>query len=739
MASPELFAPVRIRKVAAHVHKQIQGTAAIISGLDAKDLEQFSLIEVETGGKDRYDFVSLVKITEKHGRNYEVKLDGLENVIFQDQYGNFFSALTLKGNNLTNPHIFKQNIAPSGYAIYGLQDSDSIKRVLKVSDLLRQNHVDTEMIVGVIEPLKLPHKGKDIPLAELKSELIKDLFGQSLKTNSVDLNELTSASNALDKMTFFITLRAMQLPERLNDLELCHSEEDFNTIMQRTFAFINHLGKERAKKSLGSAPEFFDSNKKSVSRYLTGYLPTKVAANLARMHNLGLVHTYPHAGNITLSGALVDLDSVRGITTGCDDEPVTDDQMKADVTCFLNDAWTTIEVLSKKRFLGERYVFENQDLASLTFRKNFLHAYIKERGWKNNIAHHIESIFDYAGSFMSRLDEDFLKECLSELTAQTGFEYEYHPDPEFISKIFYKEQEEIWQDEIDHALGALTEEEYEDKQRLRNRRREDAVIFNSPKFTRILFNSIMEEINIQKAPQLQQLEQQYGAQASHTIASMFAIRGLWKSRDQLPYFLDAAKTDYYKKFIADLGWEKNIVAHLDKITAIFQDFGPLESQDAFKYYHNLLTAQLGINFKISDPIEKILGQFYDYDQQEAKELIDAEMALAKPDGQIDNIFDRALYGNQNTLRDPFPIDRFTDFIVRMVDMKAQEVYEAKFSEISSKYGSDIANSVIWMVIKAETDRIIEETSQFEDEINRIGDSNIGALKDSYLSKLSLTP
>lgn len=739
MTNPELYIPVKTRKVIAHTHEQIQGIPAIIPGLNAEDLKEFSLIAQEdANGGNQNKPGSLIKISQSHGRSYEARLDGLENIIWQDQYGNSFSSLTLKGNNLTSPRIFEQDNAPSGYAYFGLQDSDSIKRILKVSDLLRKNHIDTEMIVGVLEPLKLPYEGKDITLNALKRKLVQNFWEQSQQLNSTQdqssvLNELTAVSKALNETTFLITLRAMAVPERLDDLKFCSSEEDLVTIMKRAFLFVNNLQRKMAKESPGNTPVFFNINEpQSIFRYLTDYLPKKAAANFARLHNLGLVHSYPHAGNITITGALVDLDSVKGHATECGDSLVTEEMMSKEVTDFLNEALDVISPLIQKFPNLGSFKFENKRLERLVFKRNFIGEYVSGRGWKNDIANHIEAIFSLHEGFDSYLDQETLKEYLLKLSAQTGFEYDYTPNPGFISTIYYQEQQEIWHDKIDHALGALTVEEYQEKQDLRTETDNPAIPF-SPKLSLILQNSILEDINIQKALELSQFKQSYGPLAADKITIMFAIREMWKAKYLLPVDTNhQKKTDYYRKFISDIGWEENIIPNIINIYNIFNEFDFTQDYETFKYYRGLLTKQLGFDFRISEPVDEILEKFYRHDLAKARSILDSEITQSEPNKTVEDIFQKAFSRDE---WDKFPQDRFNDFVIEMASNKIQEMYQIQLSDIPTEYGQDIANTVEYMLTKHEVDRILDSRG-YEDEMNETVALNMTELKKSYANVLS---
>ena len=158
MAS-EIFQTTKSQEVKGHTFDQIQNTAVPHVALPFKDghIQAFSQVVVEDEYAEDEDNSVLRKISSNHGRSYEFVTGKESSVTFTDEYGNIYTSITTKGNNLTQPHIRMSGITPSGIEFYGLQDSDSMVRALRASEVLRSNGIPTEHFIKVIEPQELPY------------------------------------------------------------------------------------------------------------------------------------------------------------------------------------------------------------------------------------------------------------------------------------------------------------------------------------------------------------------------------------------------------------------------------------------------------------------------------------------------------------------------------------------------------------------------------------------------------
>lgn len=302
MARLELYKPVHSMQVTGFTHEEVQGMPVSAKATPFKEghIPQFSVVSVNGNGNGADESSQLRLISKIHGRSYEY-VTGKENALFwTDEYGNIFGALNTKGNNCNEPALQRDDVTPSGYRIYGMQDSDSMVRVLRASDMLRANHIDTEAIVKVIEPAEVPINGEVVPLDELKRR-----FALGAWNNGFGAQEVTTIAQVLSNMTCFITIRGVQVNERMADLREAGNYAAFVPLIKNAFRYVNLAEEAKAAQNAGyTADHFSIEDPNDIKRYFTDYLPGRIAENYAQLHKLGLIHIFPHSGNISITGGI---------------------------------------------------------------------------------------------------------------------------------------------------------------------------------------------------------------------------------------------------------------------------------------------------------------------------------------------------------------------------------------------------------------------------------------------------
>lgn len=238
-------------------------------------------------------------------------------ILFADQFGNIFSSITLKGNDVRYPQVIVSSNQPSGFNVNGLQDGTAIGRITQASRILRVSSVDTEIILKIMEPKKFPKLADDTGnMANMKDfkELMPDFYGLSKPDQAQVL-----------RTPLIITVRGMSCPERLEDLKHTHYP-NWHRKISAVFGRVNLIETTR-----GSQNPRLDPNKEDdINFYLEEYLPKRIGRNLGLMHQAGLVHHYLSPHNINAMGGIVDLDSVTG-------KPLGD--KRATAADFKYDAW----------------------------------------------------------------------------------------------------------------------------------------------------------------------------------------------------------------------------------------------------------------------------------------------------------------------------------------------------------------------------------------------------------------
>lgn len=432
----EIYRSVGTMEVPGTTLEEVEGYSATIKGNPFRDghVPLFSQVIID----DRESHFR--QISPNHGRSYEIMVG---NVLWMDEFGNLFSSLNSKGNNLTAPRVEIQENLPTGYLFLGLQDDSSLTRVIKASELLRSQNVDTEAIVKVIVPTSLPLEGEDLSIEEFKKRL-----HQKAKKGKFSPQSLAKLRRALDDINFVITIRAVQVSERISDLATAEGIEDTIAILRRSFDFINFEEEIKSKKGKYKPEHFSADNKEDRNRFFAEYLPKRMARNFARMHRIGLKHKYTVPSNISVIGGIYDLDSVRGKLLG--DKAIGFGEMAEDVRAFFYaqdlNALNVIENLIKKKVIG---------VTHQRFLQNFIKEYVREMGWEDNIRRFYGILV-----LMEGLHERNRIRLMSYYFNKIADKENLY---EFLDKIVASILDETY---IDHNVGRLEESPQKEKEKL---------------------------------------------------------------------------------------------------------------------------------------------------------------------------------------------------------------------------------------------------------------------------------
>lgn len=368
----EFHKPLHSLTIDAIDHTSIQGEPVPQTNLPFRQcpLPFFSQVSVNSEEFSDAETDNIVKVSRVHGRSSLLRTGETPQLFFSDEYGNIFSALTSKGNNFENVRVL--NREGSRFSINGLEGSSSMVRILKASSVMRRDGIDTDLVVRVKEPETVPFGGGMISLSEMKKRLFEHALENYSRENSQFGDEdISRLARFFANNTFFITTRGTQVAERLADPH--KTRDELRQSVRATFRYVNFVN------AIGGNPERFDIEKdEDLERYFTDYFPKKVAQNMARLHNLGLVHTSFFDHNVNLAGAIVDLDAVVGPVLGLGDSENT-------MQDFIDDAVEALTVIATGNILDPNHLKKSIS--------NFISSYIVERGFEDNLFDHIREIF----------------------------------------------------------------------------------------------------------------------------------------------------------------------------------------------------------------------------------------------------------------------------------------------------------------------------------------------------------
>lgn len=274
---------------------------------------------------DAYDAASydLWRPSEGHIRSFVLGGPGLDTA-WQDNFGNFYGAFSLKGINFTRPGVLEHPVTTDGVVAWGLQESKIISRVLAASDVLVRRGVSTERIIGLAEPKEYPWPIIDghteahdyITLLDYKKRIVETYWRQ-LPEDERTVDTLADLTRKFGEMTFYISLRATDTAVRLgdirNDTAAARLSDEINT---------HHLAP-------GELP-YVLTDPADKKRYLYDFFGPRAGRNLAKVHE-DLAWRFPHKMNWTGLAGVVDLDSMRGESLGLGDEPIDEMDRAQDI------------------------------------------------------------------------------------------------------------------------------------------------------------------------------------------------------------------------------------------------------------------------------------------------------------------------------------------------------------------------------------------------------------------------
>lgn len=310
--------------VAGWVHDQLQGEVIEQGGPELPPDTTPVIIDGPVATRFEPSSLALFSISPNHRRSYEygnghnARRIG-ELAIWHDQYDNPYTSFSLKGNNFSRHEVTASMTAPSGYMAYGLLESDALLRVVRASHVLREGHVSTEWINRVFEPKELIYEGKKVSQAEYK----RLLLGKVALTRG--LKESARIAEAIEPMTFFITARSMEINDRPADF-IHDTNASLDDRLHHIFRVYNTLHRADLNFRVLDAEKPGD-----VREYLSEIMPFLIGRSLGRLHNLGLVHSFPVMGNVTTLGGLIDLDSIKGAPLELGEPAITPEDKALDI------------------------------------------------------------------------------------------------------------------------------------------------------------------------------------------------------------------------------------------------------------------------------------------------------------------------------------------------------------------------------------------------------------------------
>ncbi|HET9174261.1 MAG TPA: hypothetical protein VFN56_03190, partial [Candidatus Saccharimonadales bacterium] len=175
-------------------------------------------------------------------------------------------------------------------------------------------------------------------IAEYKRRIVEAEWKQ-MPDEERSAEAMVELSSAFEKMTFYVSARAMDTSARLRDIIA-----DYDVRGEVFELYNRHFNNNDDEPYINTVTDTL--------RFVREVFIPKAAANLARIHNLGLAHRFPNDLNYTAFGSLVDLDSVHGAPLELGDEEITGKDKARDLLITLygiDYAQNHIHLLSHNR------------------------------------------------------------------------------------------------------------------------------------------------------------------------------------------------------------------------------------------------------------------------------------------------------------------------------------------------------------------------------------------------------
>lgn len=720
----ELYKRINSLAVPGFTHDQIQGIPAMPDNVPFKDghLSAFSLVSVNGNMPEGTELLNgrLVQVTPAHGRSYEFRFGEKGSIYFADKYGNIFSSLTTKGNNLETPRIERDGNAPSGYRIYGMQDSNSMLRVLYASELLRSHNIDTEIILRVIEPQQLPLEGQLVQLQDFKRGLIQKFWDEN-RSERVNLPTITKA---LNDMTLFITVRGHQVPERMQDLSQVRTRDEFKSVMSRVFAYVNKA----------SRTSFNVENNEDIQKYFEEYLPKKIAINYAKLHNLALIHIFPHQGNISAVGSIYDLDSVRGKTLGLGDEENNKEGFDAEIKRVCNETKQTITRLQGEGFIqGPREVSNH-------FEDCLYQTYFDERS-KQDILSIFNELFEHHDSFSNLAEAERNEVYLKRLVEALGWDYIHQETIEQLVEEFPRYDEELIEGEIQKSLknpgSEVAPEKIIEDGLIKSRKYTSHAAID--RFTNFILDRVEETVAKERKEELSRIEEKYGMETVVNILEVIADREHRKLSSQISIeqdeeldkqgqereerikkkYLDDPK-EFYMNLLRENPQDYDPTKLVDVMSDLFEcfDLEDEETMEALNLYLDRVCEIWGFSYTHPETFDQIKQAFFLDIELGARVVFQRELDTKQEYKDFEDLMSHVLGAAYES---PWSSPAFSTYIHRRVQDAIEKAYT--FLEERSKYGSikygDVVDTILMWIGYREQHRIYpcvsdEETEQHLD-------------------------
>lgn len=286
-----------------------------------------------------YNLYGFTKTSDFHGRSMSDPEGHLvRQEPLRDKHGDIYTAFSIKGADGSDPRLTYTDVDVNNLRANGLLDTSVFERARQMSEHLREQGVLTEWVMYQAMPRyylgdqpgeKLSPLERNGQIYDASVRWESTLGVDNMRAHGVGLPRLAELGKALIETRFGVMYRAM-----LSNVRLVEARQLEGVGVYPGSGDLDRYVKEAIESLQTREPTHFgvwkdikDLQAESAvdqARYLQETLPSIMGENLARLHGAGCLHHFPHVGNWTLAGELVDLDSVSYEKNPADKEDITD-------------------------------------------------------------------------------------------------------------------------------------------------------------------------------------------------------------------------------------------------------------------------------------------------------------------------------------------------------------------------------------------------------------------------------
>jgi hypothetical protein len=258
-------------------------------------------------------------------------------------HGQLVSSTSYKGATLTNPEVMPSPIQPDGIFVRGMLFESLTPRMIASSNFFLTHGIAAEQVEEIYTLTQVPGmvdgKVALVPIEHLKDEMKRQVHDDWLNLKYAQAINPDEFASIIASNEFAVVKRVMPIAERLQDLTIPATPEEFEDMMRKITVFITAKEKFRAEKDPAYLPQQlatkdFLSHPEHFFDYLA-YVGAEIGTKMARSHANGVVLHNGSAHNFPADGSICDLESPRGAALHMGDARITPNDERADIQNLL--------------------------------------------------------------------------------------------------------------------------------------------------------------------------------------------------------------------------------------------------------------------------------------------------------------------------------------------------------------------------------------------------------------------